>query len=511
MKRSLRYLPVFTFLLLMLLVGAVHAYEAQWDKKYFNPRPGEGDLVVPIPGGGAMVFRPILVQGKVTSPRLFTLGTENQKPHPFEFPRNCSLGGSFHADQNGGVYYIAKYEVTESQYEAVMGKKPPATLSALPRANVSWFEAVQFCDELTRWLFQNHKDALPVDDDQPGYIRLPTEIEWEFACRGGEKVPANDFARDSFIPDGRIRDYVQLFKAGDVTRPQAVGLKEPNPLGLHDILGNVSEMCLDAYRLNYHYGRPGGFVVKGGSLRTNESEVRSSLREDSPFYNKEKQDAQRDAQMGFRPVLAAVLITSPRKKETIKSEWKEEANPVDPGVRLSFEEARKKVDGLYEQVSDPGVKHELSAIKSSYDGIAKQIHDIEQMDADSFFRIGAHLAHTVRLQLKRKALMEDFLQDLTRETVPDHQAIEKTRANLAQIEKAVDENLNSYGYSVENLNKKGTNAPDLVKSAYHRVMEKLKQEGAGDQLRTTECMYSHIQKFRQRNAESWKTDLANLK
>lgn len=86
----------------------------------------------------------------------------------------------------------------------------------------------------------------------------------------------------------------------------------------------------------------------------------------------------------------------------------------------------------------------------------------------------------------------------------------ETSANLAQIEKALGENLNSYGYTVENLNRKGTNASDLVKSSYQRVMEKLKQEGASDQLRTTECMYSHIQKFRQRNAESWKADLANL-
>jgi hypothetical protein len=270
-------------------------------------------------------------------------------------------------------------------------------------------------------------------------------------------------------------------------------------------------MSFDIYRLNYYYGRPGGFAVKGGNLRTAETEIRSSLREDCPFYNKDKLDVSKDPNMGFRPVIADVLITSIQRKNQIKEAAKETSVPAEQSMRLSFEQAKKKMDQVYDQVTDASLKRELSSIKSSYDDIAMQIREIEQMDADSFFRIGSHVAHTVRLQLKRKALLEDFLADLKKESTPDKETVEKTKANVAQIEKAIAENLNSYGYAIENLNKKFTNAPDLVKNSYDRVLEKLKLEGASDQTKTTECVYAHVQKFLQRNAETWKADFVNLK
>lgn len=288
-------------------------------------------------------------------------------------------------------------------------------------------------------------------------------------------------------------------------------MKMPNPLNLHDILGNASEMTADVYRLNYYYGRPGGFVVKGGSLRTGESDIRSSLREDCPFYNKEKLEASKDPNMGFRPVIGDVIITSIQRKNQIKEEWKKMIIPAEPTLSMSFDQAKKKLDELHDQVAEAGVKRELSAIKGSYDGIARQIREIEQMDADSFFRIGSHVAHTVKLQLQKKALLEDFLADLRKEAAPEAEMIDKTNANLAQIEKAINENLNSYGYAIENLNKKFTNSPDLVKSSYDKVMEKLRLEGALDQIKTTACVFGHVQRFLQRNAEAWKADLANAK
>lgn len=105
------------------------------------------------------------------------------------------VGGSFESDNpNSGawMFYMGKYEITRAQYRAVMGELPgkaqrekatPET-DALPVTDLSYFDAMNFANRLNQWIYTNALDKMPQSATLPGFIRLPSEIEWEFAARG---------------------------------------------------------------------------------------------------------------------------------------------------------------------------------------------------------------------------------------------------------------------------------------------------------------------------------------
>jgi hypothetical protein len=488
-------------------------YQPDWDLKYYNPTPLEGDLIIPLPGGGAMVFRPVVVvQEKLTDAKRFMLG--NQKYAPKEYPREGSIGGVFTGEGNKRIFYMAKYEVTDSQFEAVMKQAKPATLSPKVKVSVSWFEAMQFTDELTRWLLKNHKDVLPVDETTPGYVRLPTEEEWEFACRGADMVDENSFSKDHFVPEGENpANYIQYYRVGDVESPQPIGsTKKSNPLGLYDMLGNAGEMCFDVFRLNYHFGRFGGFVVKGGNLRVPKpEEIRSSFRLEVPFYDAGKGDAWKNDLTGFRAVLTAPVIISVQRDAKIKSEWDKNSLPNGADLNRSFKEAQKGISSLDEQITDPAIKKGLEEVKNAQGDMIRQINEIEQRDAVSFFRIGSFCAETVRLQLLRLPILDETLQGMKKDPSTKPEFITKAEDNFRKMLASIDKNLNTYGYAVESLHQKFINTPEPVLAAYRQVLEKQKMEGETERIQTTELMRAHVENFIQRNAEAWKSDLMKMK
>jgi formylglycine-generating enzyme required for sulfatase activity len=125
-------------------------------------------------------------------------------------------------------FYMGMTEVTQAQYEAVMAKNPSFLRApANPVERVSWDDAVAFCRRLSAKTSKT--------------FRLPTEAEWEYACRAGGKT------RFSFgDSDSALGDYAWWQgNSGGHTYP--VGLKKPNPWGLYDMTGNVTEWCADWY------------------------------------------------------------------------------------------------------------------------------------------------------------------------------------------------------------------------------------------------------------------------
>lgn len=168
-------------------------------------------------------------------------------------------------------FYIGKSEVTQAQWQAVMGNNPSHFKDCggnCPVEKVSWEEAQRFIEKLNQ--------------RKEGYLyRLPSEAEWEYACRAGT---TGDYA-------GNVKE-MSWYSENSGSKTHAVGAKQLNAWGLADIYGNVWEWCEDWYHETYH-GAPmdgsawlsGGEqkyrVLRGGSFSSEVSYLRSASRVDS--------------------------------------------------------------------------------------------------------------------------------------------------------------------------------------------------------------------------------------
>ncbi len=132
-------------------------------------------------------------------------------------------------------FWLGKYEVTQSEYNAVMGKNPSQFKGGTnqPVEKVTYLDATQYCAALS--LRERGAGHLP-----PGFeYRLPSEAEWEYACR------ANTTNRFSFGDGILDADRYAWTAENSEATTHPVGQKQPNPWGLYDMHGNVWEWCLD--------------------------------------------------------------------------------------------------------------------------------------------------------------------------------------------------------------------------------------------------------------------------
>lgn len=320
-------LKLFNLTLTAFLVGgAISANAAPWESKFYDRKEIEGTVILPMPCDGAMAFRVIKTNTK--SPledRAIVLGNDSSEQSYAEHSTPNHIAGSF--DENGERYFLmGKYEVTTDQYNAVMttGECPVPNMKGLmPITNVSWFDAVSFSNKYNEWLMKNHKDKLPQEDGLSGFVRLPTNTEWEYATRGGAAVSESEFREKTFPAPEGIKS-VAFGSASANGKIQLVGqVSKPNPLGLFDTLGNASEMMFDSFKLNkldrYH-GQNGGITVRGGSYLTPEDQLSSSYRVELPFYTSAG-EAAKAKDMGFRLVVVSPIITSSNRIKALESEW----------------------------------------------------------------------------------------------------------------------------------------------------------------------------------------------
>ena len=122
-------------------------------------------------------------------------------------------------------FYIGATEVTQAQWQAVMGfNRSETTGENLPVSRLSWHHAVTFCKKLSQ--------------AEGRTVRLPTEAEWEYACRAG--------SAEAFAGTGKVDEMGWHMDNSD-ERPHRVATKKPNAWGLYDLHGNVAEWCADRY------------------------------------------------------------------------------------------------------------------------------------------------------------------------------------------------------------------------------------------------------------------------
>jgi formylglycine-generating enzyme required for sulfatase activity len=152
-------------------------------------------------------------------------------------------------------FYLGVHEVTQEQYQKVMGKNPAFFNPGKgggpdhPVEQVRWKEAVEFCNKLS---------ALPEEAKAGRTYRLPTEAEWEYACRAGTTTvfhQGNALSAKEANFNGHY-PYGGAPKGPSLQRTEKVGSYAPNAWGLYDMHGNVGEWCSDWYDPDYYKNSP---------------------------------------------------------------------------------------------------------------------------------------------------------------------------------------------------------------------------------------------------------------
>lgn len=266
-------------------IDFVCAWEGVSTRKYFLDRLGVARKF-PLPGGNVLKMLRIPAGS-------FSMGS------PLEGEPGRSNMESLRSVVLTSDFWMGETEVTQEQFRAVMNRDPSWNKGpGRPVESVTWEEARRFCRRLNRLC----RKMLP-----PGYeFALPTEAQWEYACRAGTKTPLNS-GRGLVALDERCYnlDDVAWYKH-NTSGPMGVGRKNPNSWGLYDMHGNVAEWCQDYYTF-YPSGDsvdpegPGSGryrVYRGGSWKSEPVSCRSAARAGGEPVSEHYED------VGFRVVLA---------------------------------------------------------------------------------------------------------------------------------------------------------------------------------------------------------------
>lgn len=495
-------------LLMTLMLPGLASAEGpviEWKENRYNPKPAGDDLILPMPCGGAMAFRRVVTpyaEGAMGDLGI-EIGDEAGEYGYLRGRRRAYVAGPFPGDDGFTAFYMAKYEVAEAQYDVVMAdecpEKKPRRKDFVARSGVTWFDAVRFTERYSVWLAQTAPDAAPRAGDTASYLRLPTEAEWEFAARGGAVVSPAEFREQIYPLDGDSLAEREAF--GSTTsangKVQPIGSLGANPLGLHDMLGNVAELTIDPFQLirqGRQHGRAGGFVKRGGSANTDESRIASAARQEVRFFDPSTGQPVTDKYLGFRPVLTAIAIDSAASEAAYAEAARKAASP-DLQTDIGEEEAKAlaKLESAASLPNESERRNALLEIARTLDAARAERNLQRNRAIESLFLAAASSCATVIQQIrslnvlhrreedsrgvlepvremkKRGELGAEHLEELSRA----EEAYATILARIEDIETRISGYLNTYSEFISGLQK--DYGPDVTDPQADLLRRKMRQ------------------------------------
>lgn len=274
---------------LMFTLGLISVFACRKDNRIKTQKlTSKADTVSQQDGDSAVESQQILFNGNTSDPNdpravvripagIFTMGCTKEQGSDCRANEKPAHRAIIKRD-----FYLMKNEVTQSLYDRVMGFNPSEVKGVnQPVSNVSWYDAVQFCNTLSA--IEGLDQCYTIDGQDISWSnkrcngwRLPTEAEWEYAARGGE----------SFKYAGSDKVDEVAWDASNSDQAQPVGQKKANGYGLYDMSGNVWEWVWDS-KGDYHSDEtidPTGLrsirfrMLRGGSWLDDSDRVRVTYR-----------------------------------------------------------------------------------------------------------------------------------------------------------------------------------------------------------------------------------------